>query len=393
MLTEFFNSTDFKNSYEISFSYRYSKMYESGFLKKVNVDFKIYTIRFYDLYDFSILPKIVPKLILRFYFLFARIFFYYPLLIFEIVKLYFLFKKIKPHILHINNGGYPSALSCRAAAIAGKIAKIPNIIMVVNNMAVRYNTLFRFLDYPIDKIVVHSVNHFVTGSIVAKNRIIDVLKLKEIKVISIHNGITKINNSFSRSEMLTKINQIDFKGLIFGTIGLLIPRKGHFYLLDAVKILKQSNKIFDIKFLIVGDGPLRSDLESYIKSNQLDDFFIFVGQVDDVVNYISIMDALILPSVENEDFPFVILEAMSHGKPIISTKIAGTVEQVINNVNGLLVDTKNAVQLADAIFKIYNSKDLRLKMSDESITLFRNNFESKTAINNYIKIYKNKTIC
>ena len=94
----------------------------------------------------------------------ARIIVYGPLFIYEVIVLRRLFQKIKPDILHLNNGGYPAALSVRAAAIAGKLASVPKIVMVVNNLAVDYNSVSRFIDYPVDRLVANSVHLFITGS-------------------------------------------------------------------------------------------------------------------------------------------------------------------------------------------------------------------------------------
>ena len=83
-----------------------------------------------------------------------------------------------PDVLHINNGGYPAALSARAAAIAGRLAGVDKIIMVVNNMAVDYHRLSRRFDYPFDRLVVRSVDRFITGSEAASRRLSAVLWLR-----------------------------------------------------------------------------------------------------------------------------------------------------------------------------------------------------------------------
>ena len=147
MLPLFLQSEIIANKFKVSFSYRYSKRYHEELRKNIEINENIYSLYFLNFTDFSLLSKKIPSFIRRVYFFFSRLLFIYPILFYEVFIFILLFKKIKPDVLHINNGGYPGALSCRSASIAGKIMKIPKVIMVVNNMAEDYNTFFRNIHY------------------------------------------------------------------------------------------------------------------------------------------------------------------------------------------------------------------------------------------------------
>lgn len=389
MLTTFFSSDELKSQYDITFSYRFSKRYAQGLKEKAKTDFPIYPLSFPDIYDFQLLPSSLPIPVRRIIFFAQRIFCVFPLLIFEIWIFSRLMRKIKPDIVHINNGGYPSALSARAAAIGAKIAGVPAVVMVVNGMADGYINLFRWLDYPVDRAVVCLVDKFVTGSAAASDKLRQVLRLSKNKTISIHNGITFQAPTSAAVETRQRIGLEKFDGVIFGIVGLLIPRKGHQVLLEAVVKLSESGRA-DLplfKIVIVGDGPLRNNLKGFVRDKGLSEYCIFVGERNDVMNYMTIFDALVLSSTEHEDFPFVILEAMSHGKPVIASKVAGTVEQVVHRKTGLMVDPGDVTQLVSAMYEVASSPELRKQMGTAGHEYFLNHFTSEIAVSKYLSLY------
>lgn len=388
MLPLFLQSKIISSKFKVTFSYRYSIKYYQGLIKKIEINDNIFALNFPDILDFGLLPKNIPLIVLRVYFFFIRFLLIYPILIYEIIYFILLFKKLKLDILHINNGGYPGALSCRAAAIAGWIIKVPNIIMVVNNMAVDYASFFRIFDLPIDYFTKKSVNKFITGSKLAKLRIRQVLKLDKRRTISIPNCIKPIYPTNDKIYTLHKLNLTNFDGKIIGVAGLLIERKGHLILLNALVDLIYNKGFTNIKLIIIGDGPLKKELSNFIEKNKLTDYICFTGQVNDPINYISIIDFLVLPSIDNEDFPFVVIEAMNCGKPVIASRVAGTIEQIKDNINGFLFEPRNVIQLVDKITLLLNNDKLLKQMGANSRLIFLNNFTDQQCLTNYLKIYK-----
>ncbi len=389
MLANFFNSEGFRQAHVVSFSYRQSVRYTLGFKQRVERDLPVYSIAFPDLSDFAKLPSGWPLLSKRLVMAFFRLLFTSPILVYEIVVLFRLFKKLDPDILHINNGGYPAALSARAAAIAGKLAGIPKVLMVVNNMADDYQRFSRWLDYPVDRLVGRSVDLFVTGSEVAAARLRSVLNLPKHQVIAVHNGISMRKANASVAVTRERLELGNFDGVIFGVVALLIPRKGHQVLLDAVLKLVAENRLAEneFKILIEGSGPLQQELINFVNIHKLARWVMFVGDEENVIDFMSALDVLILPSVQEEDFPNVILEAMALGKPVIATRLAGTPEQVIDGVTGLLVEPRNAVQLGEAICHLVDNPNIRYGMGRAAVGRFSDHFTSEIALDNYTNMY------
>ncbi|MEI6096400.1 MAG: glycosyltransferase, partial [Gammaproteobacteria bacterium] len=301
MIANFLNSQEFHSGYSISFSFAYSDAYIKGFKFRVNRDISLYPIKFFDLTNFFNLSQSYPVLLQRIINELVRIILGFPLMIYEVIYLYRLFKKINPKILHLNNGGYPAARSVLAASLAGKLCRVPSIIMVVNNMALGYKNYSRWFDLPIDRLVAKSVNCFVTGSKAAAKQLQLVLSLPDSKIRSIYNGIQIRESSKTILSSKKRLGIEKFEGVIFGVVAQLIPRKGHQVLLDAVLQLSKSNQPLNFLILIEGTGHLYENLLKFVDENQLQKKVVFVGHEDNIVDFMSVLDVLILPSIRDED--------------------------------------------------------------------------------------------
>lgn len=389
MISLFLQSKILNSKFDISFSYRYSKEYHDGLKKRIN-DFNgfTYPLFFLHLHSYDQLPIWIPKCIRKIFFIIIYLTLLYPLFIYEVIVLTILLVKIGPDILHINNAGYPAALSARAAAIAGRLAGVSKVIMVVNNIAVGYKHPIRWLDYPLDKMIVRCVDFFITGSKVAEERLRNVLVLPSHRSFSIHNGIFLRSQSSTIAATRSRLNIVDYKGIIFGVVAILVPRKGHQVLLDAVLKLVHEEKLKsdDFQVFIEGDGPLYGKLVEFVALNNLTSYVTFVGKEANVIEFMASIDVLILPSVEDEDFPNVILEAMALGKPVIASSLAGTPEQ-LDSSTGLLVEPRNSSQLADAIFNLSVDSGLRVSMGKAALQRYKYHFDGNIALNKYIELY------
>lgn len=390
MLANFFNDNDFAQAHKIHLYYRHSAQYKEGLDKRIENLFRATPIHFPDL---SVITNVTkqkkPSLFKRAILNALRLVLTGPLFIYEVIYLFLVFRKDMPDVLHINNGGYPAALSARAAAIAGNFAGVNAIVMVVNNLAEGYKRPSRWLDYPIDWIVKRCVTQFITGSTVAAEQLKAVLNLSAGHVEAIHNGIAVKPLTESRGQTLGRLNLSHFDGVLLGVVALLIPRKGHQVLLDAMLKLKTEGALAHqkIKVLIEGGGPLQQSLTDFVKKHDLSQWIVFVGEEKNIVNLMSTIDVLILPSVANEDFPNVIIEAMALGKPVIASRLAGTPEQVVDGVTGRLVAPRDAGGLADAICALVEQSDRLKSIGDAALARYNECFSREIALSNYAKMY------
>ena len=161
------------------------------------------------------------------------------------------------------------------------------------------------------------------------------------------------------------LNKDDF---IITVVAELIPRKNHKQILQSIKPICKRYK--DIKLLIVGDGALYEEIESYIEENYLTKNVLMLGNRNDVPKLLNISDVVGLFSYQ-EGLPRNIMEAMAAKKPIICTKIRGNIDLVEHNRNGIVVETNDIEATIAAIEKLYVDEQNRVKMGEESFELIK----------------------
>jgi glycosyltransferase involved in cell wall biosynthesis len=114
----------------------------------------------------------------------------------------------------------------------------------------------------------------------------------------------------------------------------------------------------DLRFQIVGDGPLRTELESIAHSKRLSPNVLrFCGELQELADLYRSSDILVLTS-EYEGVPNVILEAMSHSLAVVATRV-GAVEEILNEGNGILVEPGDMDGLIDAVSLLILDKQRR----------------------------------
>ena len=149
------------------------------------------------------------------------------------------------------------------------------------------------------------------------------------------------------------------------TVANLIWQKGLSYLIAAAK--KVCEHMRNVKFIVVGEGPLRDELLRQIKELKLEDKVVLTGSLpyEEALKLMTSADIFVLPSVYDQ-LPIVILEAMALGKPVVATNVCGIPEVVEDARTGLLVKPSDVDSLAEAILKLIESPELRERLSQEA---------------------------
>jgi len=210
-------------------------------------------------------------------------------------------------------------------------------------------------------------------------------KIPAAKIRVVDNGI-----ALERFAKLVETNimknqlGLDEKIRIIGTIGSLVIEKGHIYLLEAARQILDVVK--DLKFLIIGDGPLRKALEEKSEELGIKKDIIFMGQRKDIPELLMAMDVFALPSIK-EGLPIALLEAMASKRPVIATRI-GAIPNVIENEDiGVLVEPKDITGLRDAIMNLLNDPGRMNLLARKGFDRVCRDFSSDEMAKNYLKLY------
>lgn len=127
---------------------------------------------------------------------------------------------------------------------------------------------------------------------------------------------------------------------------------------DALKVFAKVRQTTPAKFLLIGDGPERSNMEDLCRRLDLCDDIRFLGKVNSVEDILSISDVFILPS-QTESFGLAALEAMACQCPVISTNVGGLPEVNIDGQTGFLAEVGDIDAMAERTIEILSNDDLR----------------------------------
>ncbi|MCR4319052.1 MAG: glycosyltransferase family 4 protein [Candidatus Brocadiaceae bacterium] len=173
--------------------------------------------------------------------------------------------------------------------------------------------------------------------------------------------------------------------IIIGNIAHMADHKGQIYLIRAANIIK--NKYQNIKFIIVGDGELRSRLELEAHKLGLNDILIFTGFRKDVISILASFDIFAFPS-HLEGLGTSLLDAMAMRQPIVSTTAGGIPEAVKNGINGILVPPKDPESFAKALIYLIERPELRSMYGNIGRKLVEGKFTTDKMIEGTLNVYK-----
>lgn len=166
-------------------------------------------------------------------------------------------------------------------------------------------------------------------------------------------------------------------------VGRLAEKKGVTYLIEAMKSI-------DALLVIVGDGPLRGDLEKQALSIRNKIIFLGAKTHEDLKAIYASADVFVIPSVTTKDgdqegFGLVMLEAMASGLPVIASNSGGITQLIINEVNGLLCEEKCVKELVNGIKRILEDNELYCKIINNAGNMIEK-YDYRIIAQKYIEI-------
>lgn len=298
----------------------------------------------------------------------------------SIRQLITIMKKVRPHIVHTH-----SSKAGLVGRIAAKMTGVPIVFMTAHNsifydnLSLKKKLLFAYTE----KMLALGTDKIIAVSEALKDEILTWEKINPAKITVIKNGIDV--EKFQISVDKIKICQeLDLKPdlPIVGTVARFAPQKGLTYLIDAIAMINNT----DAQFLIIGDGPLREDLEKQVQKLGLTNKIFFAGLRRDIDHLLPVMDIFVLPSV-TEGLPLTILEAMAAARPIVATAVGGIPEVIIDKKTGLLIPSKDADKLAQAIKQLLEDNTLARTLANNGFALVDKEFNLNLMVKNTTDMY------
>jgi len=270
--------------------------------------------------------------------------------------------------------------------IGAKLARVPIIIHSEHGKDIEDIYCIKKRKIWGRKLISCLVNQLVTVSEEIKDSLVKTVKIPTKKILTIYSGVD-IQRFNIKIDKIKKKEEIGIKGknLVIGTVGRLDPIKDYNTLLYCAK--EVLNEFPDLKFLFVGDGPVRRDLEKLATKLGLQEKVIFVGERMDIPELLNIMDIFVLPSL-SEGLSNTILEAMASGLPVVATRVGGNPELIVDGETGFLVPPTDYQSLSKVIIQLLKDTSLTKRMGLAGQERVKKQFSLSKMVNSYEKLYK-----
>lgn len=252
----------------------------------------------------------------------------------------------------------------------------------------KYN-LFRSLLRPI-------IHHYIAVSQDLGQWLTHTIGVPQDKISQIYNGVDLSRFSAARRPAASHPSVADLpatfcepNALVVGTVGRLTPVKDQQALIAAVALLRQQRGALAsrIRLILVGDGPLRAELEQQVEAAGMVEITWFTGDRSDVASLLQCMNVFVLPSLA-EGISNTLLEAMACALPVVATRVGGTPEIITSNEQGLLVPAADPQELALALARVLNDAALRQRLGNNGRRRVEQYFNWDATVNRYAGIYR-----
>jgi len=296
-------------------------------------------------------------------------------------------KFLKEHpvdILHFNDTG------CEPPVMAARLAGIRHILgtlhVIPSEDKAKLDWVRRLIEYG----SMHALHETISVSKAVKIAWMKRTRVRSRKIHVIYNGVdlTKFRLP-NPTEIRVLRNSLGIKDnqRLVAVPARLHPMKGHKYLLEAIPKIK--SQVPDVKFLFIGDGPLKEELISQAKATNILEDILFLGFRKDIYDLMAISELVVLPSVALEALAYVLIEAQALSKPVVATNFSGLPEVVQNGITGLLVLRGSAEALSKAILELFNDQEKAKKMGEAGRKRVERLFTQEQMLEQTFRFYTN----
>lgn len=298
---------------------------------------------------------------------------YWPIAVY---RLYRLIDQLKPQIVHTHL--YEAGIW---GGLVGKLAGVPVVVTTEHSIA-----LPKRRHLPLEPLVNHFTDKRIAVSEEIRQCYIKNHGVSPERIIIIPNAVDveRFSGLNSRNRLRTQLG-VNASSPLVGTVARLVQPKRLDRLLEAARMV--CDAVPQARFLIIGDGPLREELEG--QAMQLDltpEYVRFLGNRLDIPELLSALDIFVLSS-EMEGIPVALLEAMAASRPVVATRVGGIPQVIQDGYNGLLISPDDPAGLAKAILALTEDSTLRESVAREGYRTVEKRFSSTAVAQRIIELY------
>lgn len=273
-------------------------------------------------------------------------------------------------------GACPSITGSLAAALAG--------VPAVGACRVEYreSTSVRIAHKTVDRFIAR----WVVNSQGIADTLIQATGIQPDKCVVVHNGIDleTFHSSLGPAQAKERIG-VDPGDDVVAMIARLRPQKNHPLFLELASRILSSRS--DVRFLVVGDGVLRTSLEDQARSLGIADRVLFLGNRGDIADILSATDVSVLTS-HYEGLANALVESMAMKVPVVTTDYLGAEEVVTDGREGFIVARGDAGALAGKVRSLLDNAELRQSMGRRGRQTVEERFSAQTMSRNLLRVYE-----
>lgn len=290
------------------------------------------------------------------------------------VRLALILKRRQCQLIH-----YHDAHAVMLGALASRLAKVP------------LRVLTRRVDFPLNENPVSrwkyqkNIDAFIAVSTGVRDVLVEGgIDRKRIYIVPDGIDFTPYEENKEKGVLRRELN-FSSTDYVVGIVAHLADHKGHKYLIEAVRLLKE--KLPEVRLIIVGEGPLKLELTRQVRDFHLEDVVFFLGFREDIPRILASLDLFVLSS-HMEGLGSSLLEAMASRLPVVATRVGGIPDVVIPQETGLLVPPKNPAALAEAILEMYRHRDKAREMGQRGYEVVHQKFSAEAMAAKVIEVYR-----
>lgn len=185
-------------------------------------------------------------------------------------------------------------------------------------------------------------------------------------VIPLGIDISGLRETGNKADKALKDELGDGDSLVAGIIGRLVPIKNHKMFLMAADEVRRRRPDLRARYVIIGDGELRKELECLATTLGISGIVHFTGWRQDLGNIYQSLDIVALTSL-NEGTPLALIEALAMGRAIIAAEVGGVSDIIDDGVNGLLVAKGDLNGFVEGLIRLLEDRDLRARLGREAL--------------------------
>ena len=204
------------------------------------------------------------------------------------------------------------------------------------------------------------------------------------RTVTVHEGIDVDHVRTAEAVNIHEAFWLPHHAPVVGNIAALVPHKGQRHLVEAAHLVVR--QVPDARFIILGEGELRAQLEHQVREYHLEKHVLLPGFRTDVLGCLKSFDLFAMSSV-TEGLGTSLLDAMAASKAIVATRAGGIPEIVEDDVNGLLVAPRDHAAMANAIVALLKDDGRRRRMGDAGFARVNEQFTVEKMVEKTAAVY------